>query len=87
MNPNYSFINRYGNEGTFTYRALQVQVAWTPNLRYATIYDFKELAEKCGLEVLEYVALAEGKPVSFLPNLRGSLAVFRLRKRDLVSKV
>jgi len=34
--------------------------------------------------VLEYVALADGKPVSFLPNLRGSLAVFRLRKKDLV---
>ena len=33
VNPNYSFINRYGNEGTFSYRALQVQVAWTPNLR------------------------------------------------------
>jgi hypothetical protein len=31
--------------------------------------------------VLECVALAEGKPVDFLPNLRGSLAVFRLRKR------
>jgi methionine biosynthesis protein MetW len=53
----------------------------TPNVRYATIYDFRDLAEKCGLEVLEYVALAEGKPVKFLPNLRGSLAVFRLRKK------
>jgi methionine biosynthesis protein MetW len=67
-------------------RSLPYQWFDTPNLRYATIYDFKELAEKCGLEVLEYVALAEGKPVSFLPNLRGSLAVFRLRKRDLAGK-
>ena len=67
-------------------RTLPYQWFDTPNLRYATIYDFKDLAEKCGLEVLEYVALAEGKPVSFLPNLRGSLAVFRLRKRDLVSQ-
>ncbi|HEY5800567.1 MAG TPA: methionine biosynthesis protein MetW [Burkholderiaceae bacterium] len=53
----------------------------TPNVRYATILDFKDLAEKVGLEVLEYVALADGQPVQFLPNLRGSLAVFRLRKR------
>jgi methionine biosynthesis protein MetW len=53
----------------------------TPNVRYATIYDFEELAAECGLEVLERVALADGKPVSFLPNLRGSLAVFRLRKK------
>jgi len=65
-------------------RSLPYQWFDTPNVRYATIYDFKDLAEKCGLEVLEYVALAEGQVVSFLPNLRGSLAVFRLRKKDLV---
>ncbi|MYM34295.1 methionine biosynthesis protein MetW [Duganella sp. FT50W] len=57
--------------------------AWhdTPNVRCATIYDFRDLAEECGLEVIECVALAEGKRVSFLPNLRGDLAVFRLRKK------
>ena len=54
----------------------------SPNVRYATIYDFEDLATECGLEVLERVALADGKPVSFLPNLRGSLAVFRLRKKS-----
>lgn len=62
-------------------RSLPYQWYDTPNVRCATIYDFKELAEECGLEVIEYVALAEGKPVTFLPNLRGSLAVFRLRKK------
>jgi methionine biosynthesis protein MetW len=63
-------------------RSLPYQWYDTPNVRYATILDFKDLAEKCGLEVLDYVALAEGRPVTFLPNLRGSLAVFRLRKKD-----
>jgi methionine biosynthesis protein MetW len=53
----------------------------TPNVRCATINDFKELANQVGLEVLECVALHEGKPVAFLPNWRGSLAVFRLRKK------
>jgi methionine biosynthesis protein MetW len=57
----------------------------TPNVRCATIYDFEELAEECGLEVLERVALADGRPVAFLPNLRGSLAVFRLRKKERAS--
>ena len=51
----------------------------TPNLRCATIGDFAELANSVGLEVLECVALHEGHPVHWLPNLRGSLAVFRLR--------
>ena len=53
----------------------------TPNVRCATINDFRDLAEECGLEVMECVALAEGRRVDFLPNLRGDLAVFRLRKK------
>lgn len=54
----------------------------TPNLRCATISDFEELADEVGLQVLECVALADnGEPVTFLPNWRGSLAVFRLRKK------
>lgn len=61
-------------------RSLPYQWYDTPNVRCATIYDFEELAEECGLEVLERVALVGGRPVSVLPNLRGSLAVFRLRK-------
>jgi methionine biosynthesis protein MetW len=62
-------------------RSLPYQWYDTPNVRCATIYDFEELAEECGLEVLERVALVGGQPVSVLPNLRGSLAVFRLRKK------
>ena len=54
----------------------------TPNLRCATIDDFEDLAREVGLEVVDFVALSEeGNPVSFLPHWRGSLAVFRLRKR------
>ncbi len=56
----------------------------TPNLRCATIKDFEELANEVGLEVVECVALQDGLPVSFLPNWRGSLAVFRLRKKQAV---
>jgi methionine biosynthesis protein MetW len=55
----------------------------TPNVRCATIKDFEELANQVGLEVLECIALQDGKPVTFLPNWRGSLAVFRLRKKTL----
>jgi methionine biosynthesis protein MetW len=53
----------------------------TPNLRCATIKDFEQLANEVGLEVMECVALEEGRLVTFLPNWRGSLAVFRLRKK------
>ncbi len=52
----------------------------TPNVRCATITDFTDLANRVGLRVIECVALHEGKPVTFLPNFRGSLAVFRLGK-------
>jgi methionine biosynthesis protein MetW len=53
----------------------------TPNLRCATIDDFGTVADKVGLTVTDCVALHHGKPVSFLRKWRGSLAVFRLKKR------
>ena len=62
-------------------KSLPYQWFDTPNLRCATIKDFEELANEVGLEVLECVALDDGKPVNLLPNWRGSLAVFRLKKR------
>ena len=53
----------------------------TPNLRCATIGDFADLADSVGMQVLECVALHNGRPIAWLPNWRGSLAVFRLRCR------
>lgn len=65
-------------------RSLPYQWYDTPNLRCATIRDFEELASEVGLEVLDCVALKEdGKPVATLPHWRGSLAVFRLRKKAM----
>jgi methionine biosynthesis protein MetW len=49
----------------------------TPNLRCATLHDFTDLAASCGLTIKDRVALHQGLPVHFLPNLRGSQAVFR----------
>ncbi|WP_338847008.1 methionine biosynthesis protein MetW [Massilia sp. W12] len=62
-------------------RSLPYQWFDTPNLRCATIDDFSELAHSVGLEVVQCQALHDGQPVHVLPNLRGNLAVFRLRKK------
>jgi methionine biosynthesis protein MetW len=62
-------------------KALPYEWYDTPNVRCATIYDFADLADDVGLEVMECMALHEGKAIKWLPNLRGSLAVFRLRKK------
>jgi methionine biosynthesis protein MetW len=52
----------------------------TPNLRFSTLEDFAALARHSGFEIVERLALHEGERIDWLPNLRGSLAVFRLRK-------
>lgn len=52
----------------------------TPNLRFSTLDDFGDLAVRSGFDIIDCVALHEGRPVSWLPNLFGSLAVFRFRK-------
>jgi methionine biosynthesis protein MetW len=53
----------------------------TPNVHLCTIRDFEQFCAEHGIRVLERLVLHEGRPVAFLPNLRGSLAVFRFEKK------
>ena len=53
----------------------------TPNVHLCTIRDFERFCADHGIRVLERLVLHDGRPVAFLPNLRGSLAVFRFEKR------
>jgi methionine biosynthesis protein MetW len=50
----------------------------TPNVRVLTIADFEALAHKLGIEILGRVVLHHGKTVYWLPNLFGSLAIYRV---------
>ncbi len=61
----------------------QLPYQWydTPNVLCATINDFGDLANQVGLKVTDCIALHEGQPVNWLPNWRGSLALFRLCKQ------
>jgi methionine biosynthesis protein MetW len=61
-------------------KSLPYQWYDTPNVRVLTIDDFESLAPEVGLRLLDRVVLHEGEPVSFLPNLRGSLAIYRARQ-------
>jgi methionine biosynthesis protein MetW len=49
----------------------------TPNVHLCTMTDFEDLCRKLGVRIRERLALHQGRPVSFLPNLLGSLAVYR----------
>jgi len=49
----------------------------TPNVHHCTLVDFEALCAKLGVRVLERLVLDGGREVSFLPNLLGSLAVYR----------
>lgn len=51
----------------------------TPNVRVLTIADFEALAHKLGIEIMGRVVLHQGKTVHWLPNLFGSLAIYRVR--------
>ena len=53
----------------------------TPNVRVLTIPDFIKLATDVGCKVVGQVVLQDEKVVQFMPNWRGSLAVFRLERR------
>jgi methionine biosynthesis protein MetW len=49
----------------------------TPNVHLCTLSDFEDLCRKLGVRIRERLVLHEGRPVGFLPNMLGSLAVYR----------
>jgi methionine biosynthesis protein MetW len=52
----------------------------TPNVHLCTIADFERFCEEFGAKILERKVLTRGKPVALLPNLLGSLAVYRFQR-------
>ncbi|MGA7950705.1 MAG: methionine biosynthesis protein MetW [Thiobacillaceae bacterium] len=52
----------------------------TPNIHLCTLNDFEDLCEEVGARVLQRVVIANGNDIRVLPNLLGSLAVYRFEK-------
>jgi methionine biosynthesis protein MetW len=52
----------------------------TPNIHLCTVADFDALCVEQGIHVLERVVLHETRRVRVLPNLLGSLAIYRIRR-------
>ncbi|HEY8118987.1 MAG TPA: methionine biosynthesis protein MetW [Methylophilaceae bacterium] len=54
----------------------------TPNVHLCTIHDFDEFCVNHSIRVKERRVLTDdGRPVSFMPNMLGSLAMYRLQSR------
>ena len=49
----------------------------TPNVHHCTIVDFEDLCRRLNVRIRERLVLHKGEAVTFLPNLLGSLAVYR----------
>ncbi len=60
-------------------KALPYQWYDTPNVHLCTINDFDEFCKNHKIEILECRVITDGKEVGFLPNLLGSLAMYRLK--------
>jgi methionine biosynthesis protein MetW len=51
----------------------------TPNVHLCTVHDFESFCAAHGFRILERRVLNEGRPVRVLPNVRGTVAVFRFQ--------
>jgi len=52
----------------------------TPNIHLCTLADFEDFCGDHGVRVLERTVLTNGRPVSLLPRVMGSLAVYRFER-------
>jgi methionine biosynthesis protein MetW len=61
----------------------ELPYAWyeTPNVHHCTIHDFEDLCRRIGIRIRERLVLHDARPVTLLPNLLGSLAVYRCTAR------
>lgn len=55
----------------------------TPNVHLCTINDFDQFCESGNITVKERLVLTDNKPVTFMPNLMGNLAMYRLENTRL----
>jgi methionine biosynthesis protein MetW len=53
----------------------------TPNIHLCTVKDFEDLCEEVGAEILDERVIHGGRTITLLPNLLGSLGVFRFRRK------
>lgn len=51
----------------------------TPNVHLCTINDFDKFCKNYKISVIERKVITEGNEVSFMPNLLGNLAMYRLK--------
>ncbi len=58
-------------------RTIPYQWYDTPNIHLCTLKDFEILAARVGLRITARTVLADGRPVTVLPGLRATLAVYR----------
>lgn len=52
----------------------------TPNIHLCTIADFEDFCGKLNVKIEDRVIMNEGRRIKTLPNLRGSIAIYRLRR-------
>jgi len=55
----------------------------TPNVHLCTINDFEQFCAEHNIQIEERRVLTDGKPISVMPNLMGSLAMYRLQRGDM----
>jgi methionine biosynthesis protein MetW len=53
----------------------------TPNIHLCTVKDFEDLCRRLGAVILDERVLHGGMQVNFMPNLFGSLGVFRFKEK------
>lgn len=59
----------------------------TPNLHMCTLADFESFCQRLDVNILERLVLDGGRVVNYLPNLRGSLAIYRVKSGKYSSRV
>jgi methionine biosynthesis protein MetW len=82
--PNFGYWrNRFQLIGGRMPVSKDIPYQWydTPNVHLCTITDFDKFCESHNIRVKERLVLTYGERINFMPNLLGSLAMYRLENK------
>ncbi len=84
--PNFGFWkNRMQVLGGVMPKSQAMPYEWfdTPNIHLCTLRDFESLCPRIGARVVQRLVIGpQGEPVELFPNLRGSLAIYRIQPQE-----
>lgn len=84
--PNFGYWRNRLQLGLFGHMPVSEDMPYqwydTPNVHWCTLQDFDRLCHANHIKIITRTVMSQGRSIQFFPNLLGSLAVYRVGRKE-----